>query len=55
MSLWILEEGGVRTGNTFAAEPEPKSMPTLAVSTGLYLLRAIAALAFVQQVNHPRP
>jgi hypothetical protein len=25
-SLWILEEGG-GTGKTFAAKPEPKSMP----------------------------
>jgi len=35
VSLWILEEGGVRTGNTFVAEPERKSMPPLVMSTGL--------------------
>jgi hypothetical protein len=44
-SLWILEEGGVRTGNTFAVEPEPKSIPLLDVARSVfYLLRAITAL-----------
>jgi hypothetical protein len=34
-SLWILEEGGVRTGDTFAAKPEPKLMPPLRLWPGL--------------------
>jgi hypothetical protein len=34
-SLWILEEGGVRTGDTFVVEPEPKSLPPLVMWPGL--------------------
>src|SRR4029077_6655687 len=34
---------GVRTGDTFAVKPEPKSMPPLECGPAVYLLRAITA------------